>query len=101
MAKRTVVWTKTAIQQRRSIFTYWNQRNGSTNYSKKLLKFIRARVNQLVQQPFSGKETELESLRITSLGHFSIVYKITETQIVIVGFWDTRQDPQKLLDTLK
>lgn len=101
MAKRAVVWTDTAKLQRRKIFEYWNKRNGSTRYSKKLLKFISARIQQLVEHPFSGKETEIEGIRITSLGHFSIVYILTETQLIVIGFWDTRQNPEKLLHSLK
>ncbi len=101
MAERAVVWTETAKRQRRKIFEYRNKRNGSTRYSKKLLKFIRARVQQLIEHPFSGKETELPHVQITSLGHFSIVYRPTETRLIILGFWDTRQDPEKLLKSLK
>ncbi|MCF8277657.1 MAG: type II toxin-antitoxin system RelE/ParE family toxin [Flavobacteriales bacterium] len=101
MAQRTVVWTDTAKLQRRKILEYWNTRNGSTQYSKKLLKFIRARIKQLVKHPFSGKETEVVGTRITSLGHFSIVYQLTTTQLIVIGFWDTRQDPEKLLGSLK
>jgi len=101
MAQRTVVWTDTAKLQRRKIFEYWNGRNGSTRYSKKLLKFIQARVQQLIEHPLSGKETEIDGVRITSLGHFSIVYRTTETQLVVIGFWDTRQDPEKLLASIR
>ncbi|MCB9186891.1 MAG: type II toxin-antitoxin system RelE/ParE family toxin [Flavobacteriales bacterium] len=101
MAKRTVVWTDTAKLQRRKIFEYWNNRNGSTRYSKKLLKFISTRIQQLVEHPFSGKETEIEGIRITSLGHFSIVYRLTETRLIVIGFWDTRQDPEMLLGSIK
>ena len=59
MAQRTVVWTDMVKQQRRGIFKYWNKRNGSTRYSTKLIKAIGVRIQQLVQHPLSGKETEL------------------------------------------
>ncbi len=101
MAQRTVVWTDMVKQQRRGIFKYWNKRNGSTRYSTKLIKAIGVRIQQLVQHPLSGKETELTGLRITSLGHFSIIYRLTEKQLIILGFWDTRQDPEKLFESLK
>ena len=31
-----VIWTKIAIQQRDEIFDYWNNRNKTDSYSKKL-----------------------------------------------------------------
>ncbi len=38
MAKRTVVWSATAVKQRREILKYWTKRNGSTDYAEKLIK---------------------------------------------------------------
>ncbi len=40
MAKRTVVWTETAVRQRREILKYWVKRNGSIIYAEKLIKLI-------------------------------------------------------------
>ena len=31
MAKRAVVWTETAVKQRREILKYWVKRNGTTS----------------------------------------------------------------------
>jgi len=101
MAQRTVVWTDTAKRQRRTIFIYWNARNHSKTYSERLRKHIQLRTNQLVRHPYSGKESKFPDTRITSLGHFSIVYRLTQEQIIVFGFWDTRQDPDKLLRSLK
>lgn len=30
--------------------------------------------------------------------HYSILYKVDETKIIIVGFWDNRQDSKSLFD---
>jgi len=35
------------------------------------------------------------------MGHFSIYYKITETKLIIMAFWDNRQDPKKLLESIQ
>ncbi len=34
------------------------------------------------------------------MGHFSIYYKFTSDQIIVMAFWDNRQDPKKLLKTI-
>ena len=35
------------------------------------------------------------------MGHFSILYKLIEEQLIITAFWDNRQDPEKLIDIIK
>lgn len=35
------------------------------------------------------------------MGHFSILYKLTESQLIITAFWDNRQDPKKLVEIIK
>lgn len=101
MAKITVFWTSTAIKQRNHIFEYWNERNSSNSYSKSLNSKIHERVSLLKSQPKIGKKTDYKDIRIISLGHYSILYKFDKKQVIVVGFWDNRQDPNKLLNFLK
>jgi plasmid stabilization system protein ParE len=101
MARLKIVWTKTAYRQRNSIFKYWNDRNKSNNYSKKLLKEINSRTLQISNFPESGKKVDCKNTRAVSLGHFSIFYQHIGNSIIITGFWDNRDDPSKLLSFLK
>jgi len=57
MAEIKVEWTHFAKKQRDEIFEYWNNRNKSNSYSKKLNLVIKEKTNQLKFQPFSGKKT--------------------------------------------
>ncbi len=101
MARLKITWTATAIKQRNQVFEYWNNRNKSTVYSKKLNGKIKERVSLLKTNPHLGKVTEYEPTRAISLGHYSILYKIIESDVFVTGFWDNRQDPKKLLAALK
>ena len=101
MAKLEVAWTETALRQRDLIFGYWNERSGSTNYSKKLLKKINEQTAYLSEFPQMSKTTEVGSTRVASLGHFSIYYQIKDRYILVTAFWDNRDDPDKLLEQLK
>jgi plasmid stabilization system protein ParE len=101
MAKRVVVWTETAAKQRRSILKYWTLRNKSTTYAEKLIKLIAERINVIVKHPESFKLTIYPETRVSAIGHFSIFYKLTETQLIITAFWDNRQNPKKLLALIK
>ncbi len=101
MARRNVVWTKTADIQFVGILEYWVKRNKSTTYSKKLIKLVSERTNQIAESPLIYKNAEFKDTRVASLGNFSIFYKITDTEINVTAFWDNRQDPKKLLKILK
>ena len=57
MAQNTIIWTETAIKQRREILKYWTLRNQSTVYSEKLIKEIRERIDLILKNPEIGKET--------------------------------------------
>lgn len=96
----TLFWTQTAKRQRDYIFEYWNERNKSTRYSKKLNTSIRERTAILKTHPEMGKQTDFKGTRVLSLKHYSILYKIAPKRIIITGFWDNRQDPEELLKFL-
>ena|SRR5690606_10980825 len=101
MAKRQIVWTKTAAAQRRHILEYWIEHNQSKTYSEKLIELFRERTHQLIEHPKLGKKVDFPETRVISLGHFSIFYKVTKDKIIITSLWDNRQDPAKLLKLLK
>ncbi len=101
MAKRNVIWTRTADIQFVGILEYWLKRNKSNTYSKKLVKLVSERTKQIAENPFIYKSTDFKDTRVASLGNFSIYYKYIDEQIIISAFWDNRQDPKKLLKVLQ
>jgi len=101
MDELKVFWTSTAKRQRDHVFEYWNERNNSTSYSKKLNLTIKERIIILKSHSDIGKQTEFENTRSINMGHYSIFYKREGKNIFITGFWDNRQDPIKLLRFLK
>lgn len=38
---------------------------------------------------------------MAAMGHFSLIYQVFESKIIITAFWDNRQDPKKLYEMLK
>ncbi|MCF6213043.1 MAG: type II toxin-antitoxin system RelE/ParE family toxin [Flavobacteriaceae bacterium] len=101
MAKRNIVWTRTADLQFVGILEYWVKRNKSNNFSKKLLKLVTERTLQISEKAFIYKSTDFKDVRVASLRNFSIYYKVTDKQIIITAFWDNRQDQKKLLKILQ
>jgi len=101
VAKREVVWTETAERQRREILRYWTERNKSTVYPEKLIKLTATRIKIILKHPEAYKATIYPETRVSAIGHFSILYKLTEKKLIITAFWDNRQDPRKLIEIIK
>jgi plasmid stabilization system protein ParE len=101
MAERTVRWTRTADIQYVGILEYWVKRNRSNTYSKKLLVTVAERTRQIAETPFANKLADFEDTRVSSLGNFSIFYKVNDDEIVITAFWDNRQNPKSLSKILR
>ncbi|VXB18129.1 MULTISPECIES: type II toxin-antitoxin system RelE/ParE family toxin [Chryseobacterium] len=96
MAKIIIEWSHFAKQQRDEIFEYWNNRNKSTNYSKKLRNIIKDKTNQLKIYPFTGKKLFSENIRTLVFKNYSLVYNIEKDTVFIVAFWENHQNPEKL-----
>ena len=101
MAKRIVVWTETAVRQRREILSYWVKQNGTTTYAEKLIKLIAKQIRVIQGNPKLFKKTDFPDTHVSALGHFSIFYKFTKETLFITAFWDNRQNPKKLLEILR
>lgn len=101
MAKRIIIWTRTADIQFVGILEYWVKRNKSNAYSKKLLKMVSERTKQIAENQLTYKATDFKDVRVASLGNFSIFYKVFDEMVIITAFWDNRQDPKKLLKILE
>jgi len=101
MAKRNIIWTRTADLQFVGILEFWVKRNKSNNYSIKLVKLVSERTNQIAESPLIYKSTDFKDIRVASLGNYSIYYKVSDKDIIISAFWDNRQDSKKLLKVLQ
>lgn len=100
MAAWKIVWTETAVKQRREILRYWTKRNNSTTYAEKLIEITAKQVQLISTNPKAFKETEIANVRESAMGHFSLYYRISADEIIIMAFWDNRQDPKKLLESI-
>lgn len=101
MARLELFWTETALKQRTDTFKFWNKKNNSNLYSKRLSREIKDRANRLLIFPEMGKKVAFENIRVISIEHFSLFYEIAKNKIIIISFWDNRRNPKKLLNLLR
>ena len=101
--KVKITWSAVAKIQYYDTLIFWNEHNQSNEYSKRIRAKIKETFSKLSSYPKIGKERseDKEVRQIIVLSQFSLFYRIYElkedlTEIVIVTFWDNRNDPNKL-----
>lgn len=97
-----IVWTDFAIRNLKDIFDYY-----STHVDKKVAHKITRQIlkssKQLQHNPNSGPtEPNLKGLnknhRYLVRGHYKLIYRIMDNQVIINDVFDTRQNPSKMND---
>lgn len=94
MAK-SIIWTNSAQNDRKAIFQYWNKRNKSNLYSKKLNQLFKAQLKAASYNPKIGVKTKYKNVRVITIRDYQIFYLVT-TEINVISIWDTRMNPDKL-----
>ena len=92
MAKRRIVWTKSAHLERIEILNYWYNKTKSKAYSKKLNKLFSETNKLLWTHPEIGRVSKDNSIRITIVRDYLIFYEFTTIELIIFSVWDTRRD---------
>ena len=98
---RKIIWSARAQNDRKTIFSYWNRRNGSNVYSKKLNKFFIDAVELLSTHPKLGRITNNLNIRVKIVRDYIIIYEFNDEYLIVHSIFDTRQNPTKLKQIIK
>lgn len=69
-------------------------------YVEKLIRLTAKQIKIIANNPFLYKKADFPNTHVAAMGHFNIFYKITDDLLIITAFWDNRQYPKKLVETL-
>ena len=97
-----IYWTESAQDELQAVFEYYKNKVG-LNVARKIKKTAYERTKLLKKQPHAGQiEDFLKELglghRYLVEGNYKILDRIVGENIFITDFFDTRQDPRKLID---
>lgn len=102
MAARRLIWSKEAKIDTKEIFDYWNHRNKSKNYSRRLGKTFISIAKRLLQNPLLGLKTSLENLFYVIVEKkFLMIYRVTDEAVEIIAIWDGRRNPDDFEKLIK
>ncbi len=91
-----VIWSDNAKNELIEIVQFWNNKNQSTDYTDKLKFHIELGINLIKNKPKLGMKSNLVGVRMRLiLKNYYLIYEIKENEILILQFWDVRQNPLK------
>ena len=96
MAK-SIKWTKQAINDKVRIFKYWNKRNKSIEYSKKLNKLFHDSTKLIQTYPSLGRATDDPEVKNILAKEYLIFYIESATEYTIIHIWDERRNPDEMV----
>ncbi|MFN6946871.1 MAG: type II toxin-antitoxin system RelE/ParE family toxin [Cytophagaceae bacterium] len=100
MAKQ-IIWSLRADKDRIKNFEYWNSRNKSSTFSKKLNSLFNKAVELLANHYSIGKPTEIQNVKIKVVRDYLIIYEDTPELLIILTIWDSRRNPEQLKKIIK
>ena len=98
MAQKQIIWSKLAEEELAFVLEFYWIRNGNPEYSLKLLHQVAELIALLPKNNFLGKISDNGFTRVIVKKEFLIFYEVYANTIVIVSFYDSRQDPSKRID---
>lgn len=96
-----VKWTDEATLQFKEILSYWEDRNGSSTYSEKLLNFVDKSILRLQEYPEIGRKTENKRIRLKIIKDYFLYYSFDNNQLTVLGISDMRRNPKYLKSLLE
>ena len=77
-----------------AILTFYDERNGSDRFSKKLLKMFHRQIRLAASMPEIGRLTDTPGVRILFVERFAIEYQIRDKVILIIDIYSCETDPE-------
>ena len=90
-----VVWSEEAIQNRKDLFEYWNQRNKSRVFSQKLFNLFEDNLAKLSRNPIVGRPTSIDNVRAIRVNNYRLFYTFDKERLTLLTIQDLRQEELK------
>jgi len=93
---KSLVWSERAKKDLSLIASFYDNRNGSSIYSKKLLKTFRSAASIIQKNPSISIDTVFEGVKAFIILDYILFYEVLEQHIFILTVCDSRRNPQQL-----
>ncbi len=90
-----IIWSPQAELDLHNILLFWLEHNKSITFPEKRYNEILETTESLVQNPYIGKNIQIEDYRRILVRYYLIVYRVEKTEIRILRIWDGWQKELK------
>jgi len=94
--KKPVIWYPEAKNELVEILDFFDERNGSCLYSRKLYDKIEKRLKLVADDCLLGEETNRENIRRLVVENYSIIYRIRSDAVEVLSIRDGRRGDEKV-----
>ncbi len=95
MAGLKILWTPEAVRQLHLIFEFYNVRNGTKVYSKRLHGMIKDTLRLVASYPYMYPKTTYHDKRYFACEYFKVFYSVHPQAVIVEAIFDTRRNPDK------
>lgn len=88
-----IIYSPQFFDSLEAILTFYDERNGSDRFSKKLLKMIHKQITLLRSMPEIGRLTDYPGVRILFVERFGIEYQIRDKIVLIIDIYSCETNP--------
>jgi toxin YoeB len=92
-----ILYSQQFADNMESILRYFDERNGSDAYSRKLMGMIHSQIQTLTIFPEIGRMTDFPGVRILFVERYGIEYQIREDMILVVDIFSCLTNPDERL----
>ena len=78
------------------ILTFYDERNGSDSYSKRLLGCLMENVKRIAETPTIGQPSTKPDVKFFYLMGHTVIYRYDAEKVVIVSIRSSRRKPLKM-----
>ena len=88
-----IIYSPQYFDHLEAILNFFDERNGSDKFSKKLLKMIHKQIGLLATMPEIGRITDFPGVRVLFVERFGIEYQIRDKVILIIDIYSCQTNP--------
>lgn len=93
---RLIEFSRRSTAQLQKILTFYDERNGSDEYSRRLLSNLMISLEGLALMPTASSPSTRDDVRFFYLMGFTIIFRYNSRKLMVLSIRSTAQKPLKL-----
>ena len=93
---RVIEFSRRSTVQLQKILTFYDERNGSDDYSRRFLRCLLADIQRLAQTPTASSPSTRQDVRFFYLMGFTIIFRYNSKRLTVLSIRSSARKPLKV-----